>query len=75
MTLDPKITWALIVALFLESAAGFIWAGRMTARLEAVEARVALSEPTAERLATLETRIADLQISLDRVERRLEARR
>ncbi len=75
MTLDPKITWALIIALFLESAAGFVWAGRITARLESVELRVALAEPTAARLAALETRISDLQISLDRVERRLEGGR
>jgi len=75
MTLDPKITWALIVALFLESAAGFVWAGRITARLETVEARLALAEPTAARLAALEARISDMQLSLDRVERRLEARR
>jgi hypothetical protein len=75
MTLDPKITWALIIALFLESAAAFIWAGRLSARLEAVEARLVLAEPTAARLAALETRMSDLQLSIDRVERRLEARR
>lgn len=74
MTLDPKITWALIVALFLESGVGFIWAGRIAARMEAVEHRVALGEPTAARLATLETRIADLQLSMDRMERELERR-
>ena len=74
MTVDPKITWALILALFLETGAGFVWAGRIAARMEAVEHRVALSEPTAARLATLETRIADLQLSMDRMQRELERR-
>ena len=74
MTVDPKITWALILALFLETGAGFVWAGRIAARMEAVEHRVALGEPTAARLATLETRIADLQLSMDRMQRELERR-
>jgi len=54
MKIDPRITLALILALFLETAGGLIWAGRAAARLEEVERAVATQPEVAERLARME---------------------
>jgi len=72
MTIDPRITFALIFALFLETAGGLIWAGRAAARLEEVERAVATQPEVAERLARLEEQIADARRSLARIEARLD---
>ena len=53
MKIDPRITLALIFALFLETAGGLIWAGRAAARLDEVERAVATQPEVAERLARL----------------------
>jgi hypothetical protein len=75
MQVDPKISIAVAIALLAQSAAGFIWAGRVTARLDQIERALAASEPTGERLARLEAQLADLRVSMARVERSVEHRR
>jgi hypothetical protein len=72
LAVDPRITFALILALFLETAGGLIWAGRAAARLDAVERAVATQPEVAERLARLEEQIVDARRSLARIERRLD---
>ncbi|GIK50810.1 MAG: hypothetical protein KJZ75_14570 [Hyphomonadaceae bacterium] len=72
VSIDPRITFALILALFLETAGGLIWAGRAAARLEEVERAVATQPEVAERLARLEEQLAEAQRSLARIERRLD---
>jgi hypothetical protein len=72
LAVDPRITFALIFALFLETAGGLIWAGRAAARLEEVERAVATQPEVADRLARLEEQIAEARRSLARIERRLE---
>ncbi|MES1199396.1 MAG: hypothetical protein ABUS48_05375 [Pseudomonadota bacterium] len=72
MKFDHRITYALILAIFLETAGGFIWAGRAAARLDAVERSVATQPEVAERLARLEAQVGDAQRSLNRIERRLD---
>lgn len=72
LAVDPRITFALIFALFLETAGGLIWAGRAAARLEDVERAVATQPEVAERLARLEEQVADARRSLARIERRLD---
>lgn len=72
MSFDPKITYALLFALFLEAAGAFIWAGQASARLDAVERRIESSPAVAERLARLEEQVADARHSLTRIEQRLE---
>ena len=74
MKLDPRVTLALILALFLETAGGLIWAGRATARLEEVERAVETQPEVAERLARLEEQLADTRRTLTRIEERLEER-
>jgi hypothetical protein len=75
MTFDKRIGFALVFAILLETAGAFIWAGRASARLDDVEARLAIQAPVAERLARLEVRAEDARASLERIERRLDAER
>lgn len=72
MKIDPRIMFALILALFLETAGGLMWAGRAVARLEEVEQAVATQPEVAERLARLEEQVADARRSLTRIEQRLD---
>ena len=72
MRIDPRITFALIFALFLQTAGGLIWAGRAAARLEEVERAVATQPEVAERLARLEEQLAEARRALGRIERRLD---
>jgi len=72
MKFDPRVTYALILALFLETSGGLIWAGRAAARLEEVERAVATQPEVAERLARLEEQVADARRSLTRIERKLD---
>ena len=72
IAVDPRITFALILALFLETAGGLIWAGRAAARLDAVERAVATQPEVAERLARLEEQVTDARRSLARIEARLD---
>lgn len=72
MRIDPRITLALILALFLETAGGLMWAGRAAARLEEVERAVATQPEVAERLARLEEQVGEARRSLSRIEERLE---
>lgn len=72
VTIDPRITFALILALFLQTAGGLIWAGRAAARLEEVERAVATQPEVAERLARLEAQLDEARRSLARIEQRLE---
>lgn len=72
LAIDPRVTLALILALFLETAGGLIWAGRAAARLDAVERAVATQPEVADRLARMEEQIADARRSLQRIERQLD---
>lgn len=72
MKLDARVTLALILALFLETAGGLIWAGRAAARLDEVERAVVTQPEVAERLARLEEQVSDARRSLSRIEARLD---
>jgi hypothetical protein len=72
MKIDPRITLALILALFLETAGGLLWAGRAAARLDEVERAIATQPEVAERLARLEEQVADARRALTRIENRLD---
>lgn len=74
MKFDPRITLALLLALFLETAGGLIWTGRAAARLDAVERSVATQPEVAERLARVEAQLDDVRRSQARIERKLDAR-
>jgi hypothetical protein len=72
MKIDPRITMALLLALFLETAGGLLWAGRAAARLDEVERAVATQPEVAERLARLEEQLTETRRALTRIENRLE---
>ncbi len=72
MKIDARVTLALILALFLETAGGLIWAGRAAARLDEVERAMATQPEVAERLARLEEQVTDARRSLARIEQRLD---
>lgn len=72
MKIDPRITMALILALFLETAGGLLWAGRASARLDEVERAVATQPEVTERLARLEEQLTDTRRALARIEDRLD---
>lgn len=74
MKIDARVTWALLLALFIETGGAFIWAGRASARLDEVERAVATQPEVAERLARLEEQVSDARRSLARIERRLDDR-
>ena len=71
--IDRKITLALILALIVESAGVFAWAGGMGERLKEVEGRMAAQAGTAERLARVEVKLDMAATQLGRIERGLEA--
>lgn len=72
MKIDPRVTMALLLALFLETAGGLLWAGRAAARLDEVERAVATQPEVAERLARLEEQLTETRRALTRIEDRLE---
>jgi hypothetical protein len=69
---DARVTLALLLALFLETAGALIWAGRAAARLDAMERAVATQPEVAERLARLEEQVVQARASLARIERRMD---
>lgn len=70
-----KIPVALIVALMVQTIGGLVWAGGAAARIATLEDRVAEQRLVAERLARLEAQGEATWAAVDRIERRLEARR
>ena len=72
MKFDPRVTYALVLALFLETAGGLMWAGRAAARLDEMERAVATQPEVAERLARLEEQVAQARASLARIEQRMD---
>jgi short subunit dehydrogenase-like uncharacterized protein len=74
MKLDLRVTAALLFAMFAQTGGALVWAGRASARLDEVEARLDVQRPVVERLARLETQMAQVQASLARIEDRMEKR-
>lgn len=77
MSMEPerKIPVALITALAVQTIGGLVWAGGAAARIGTLEARVAEQQLIAERLARLEAQGEATRAGVERLERRLEARR
>jgi hypothetical protein len=70
-----KVPVALITALVVQTVGGLVWAGGAAARIGTLEERVAEQRLVAERLARLEAQGEATRAAVDRIERRLEARR
>jgi hypothetical protein len=70
--IDKKITWALILAIAVESAGVFAWAGGAAERLKELEVRVAGQAELAERLARVEVQLELAGAQLDRIETKMD---
>jgi hypothetical protein len=70
--IDRKITLALILALAVESAGVFAWAGSTGERLKEVELRLVSQSEIAERLARVEVKLELAAAQITRIERKLE---
>lgn len=70
---ERRITLGLALAVCVQMAAAFIWAGQMGARIEALERAVPNYQADHVLLARMETRVESIGDQLDRIEARLEA--
>lgn len=68
--IDKRITLALLFAIVIETAGALLWTGRAAARLDELEQRQAAESDVAERLARIETEIADIRRTLESIDRR-----
>jgi hypothetical protein len=71
--IDRKITLALILALIVESAGVFAWAGGTGERLKEVEMRLVAQSEIAERLARVEVKQELAAAQMTRIEQKLES--
>lgn len=70
--IDKKITWALILAIAIESAGIFVWAGGIAERLRDAEAEVLEQAGMAVRLTRVEVKLELASAQLDRIEAKLD---
>lgn len=70
--IDKKITWALILAIAIESAGIFMWAGGVAERLRDAETQMAEQAGTAVRLTRVEVKLELASAQLARIEAKLD---
>ncbi|MEL7127942.1 MAG: hypothetical protein AAGK23_00205 [Pseudomonadota bacterium] len=73
MKIDTRITLALVLAVFAQTAGALVWAGSAGERLDMVEREVADARALSVRLARLEEKLEAVGAQLDRIERKLDA--
>ena len=69
---DTRVTIAILVTICLEAMAGLLWVGAAAQRLTVLEASVTAQQPITERMARIETQMAGVRATLDRIEVRLD---
>ena len=72
MTLEKRVSVALLVAVAIETTGGLLWAGATIERIDALERHVETTRPVAERLARVEAQLEALRGQLDRIESKVE---
>lgn len=72
--LNRSISLGIFVTIAIQSLGALMWAGAAEARLQALETTALSSAPVAERLARLEEQMHMARQSLERIERRLDAK-
>jgi len=70
--LDKRVPIALICAISIQTAGALVWAGAAAERLASLEKNVGRSAPIAERTARLEEQTRHLQVTLDRIETKID---
>jgi hypothetical protein len=72
--LDKKLPAALVVAFLLQTAGALFWAGSAAERIATLERNDAADQNAVARVAVLESQIATIRASLDRIENKLDRR-
>jgi hypothetical protein len=72
VTVDTRLTLALLVTICLEAVAGLLWVGAAAQRLNVLEANVSAQQPITERMARIETQMSGMRATLDRIETRID---
>jgi hypothetical protein len=70
--LKREIGWAFLLALGVQTAGAFLWAGAASNRLSQLEKRSDAIEVLLERTARLEEQSIAMRTSLDRIERKID---
>ena len=72
MTIDKKVSIALLAAILLESAGGLLWAGATIERIDTLERQAEQTKPLRERLVRVEAQLEAVRAQLDRIEAKVE---
>ena len=72
MSVDKKVSLALLLAIIVESAGGLLWAGATIERIDVLERQSEQTEPVRERLARVEAQLEAMQAQLARIEAKVE---
>ncbi len=72
ITVDGRMTLALLVTICLEAMAGLVWVGAAAQRLTVLEASVTAQQPITERMARIEVQMTGVRTTLDRIENRFD---
>jgi len=70
--LDRKLPAALVAAFLLQTAGALFWAGSAAERIATLERSAAADQAAIARVAVLESQIANIRASLDRIENKLD---
>ena len=70
--LDRKLPAALVAAFLLQTAGALFWAGSAAERIASLERTAAAEQDAMARVAVLESQIATIRASLDRIETKLD---
>ena len=72
VTVDTRLTLALLITICLEAIAGLLWVGAAAQRLNVLEANVSAQQPITERMARIEAQMSGVRATLDRIETRID---
>lgn len=72
MTLQKRVSAAVLIALAIETAGGLLWAGATIERIDTLERQMTESRPVSERLARVEAQLEAMKSQLDRIETKLD---
>jgi hypothetical protein len=75
ITVDTRMTLALLVTICLEAVAGLLWVGAAAQRLSVLEASMTAQQPITERMARIEAQMVGVRATLDRIENRIDTER
>jgi hypothetical protein len=70
--LDKRLPAALVAAFLLQTAGALFWAGSAAERIATLERTLTRDQAAIERVAVLETQIATIKQTLDRIEGKLD---